>query len=141
MRFTDEELTVIYDRTSGKCHVCRKKLAFTNYGIPGSRAAWHVDHSNPRARGGSGRLNNLYAACIGCNCSKGARSTKSVRSRLGHTRAPVSREKRTAAKELASLVGGGFGAYAGGKLFGPWGALVGGLGGAALGEKHDPDGR
>ena len=140
MRFSDEFLTAIYDRTSGKCHLCRKKLAFTNYNRHGARGAWHVDHSKPQARGGTHRLNNLYAACIDCNCSKGASSTKTVRSRHGHTRAPVSRGKRAAAKKAAKLIGAGFGAYAGGKLFGPWGALFCGLGGAALGERHDPDG-
>lgn len=141
MRFTVEQLYAIYDRTSGKCHICWKKLAFNNRGLPGARGAWHVDHSNPQARGGSSRLGNLYAACIGCNCSKGARSTRSARTRQGIKRAPVSRAKRAAAKENAALIGGGVGAYLGGKMFGPWGVFLGGLGGAALGEQHDPDDR
>ena len=145
MRYSDELLTAIYDRTSGYCHICRKKLAFRNYAIPGARAAWHVDHSNPEARGGSGRLGNLYAACIACNCSKGACTTRSARTQHGHSRAPVSRERRAAARQTAALVVGGAGAFLGHKVAQAlgWhpglGVVAGGLLGADLGGRHNPD--
>ena len=80
MAFTDEELNYIYDKTNGYCEYCGKKLAFKNYGKVGERGAWEVDHSNPKSRGGTNYLRNLFPACIECNRAKGARTGKSVRS-------------------------------------------------------------
>ncbi len=39
MPFDDHMLSRIYDRTSGYCHICSKKLSFTNYNRPGSKGA------------------------------------------------------------------------------------------------------
>jgi len=71
MHFSDDDLNEIYDRTSGYCHICHRKLAFINYGVLGARGAWEVEHSKPQARGGTHMRTNLYAACIPCNRSKG----------------------------------------------------------------------
>ncbi len=70
MAWTDDELNDIYDKTGGYCRYCRKKLSFSNYGRPGEKGAWEVDHSIPRVRGGTDHLNNLVPACIECNRSK-----------------------------------------------------------------------
>lgn len=70
MSYTVEQLDLIYQRTSGKCHLCHDPLARSNYARFGERGAWEVEHSVPRARGGTDRLNNLYAAHICCNRSK-----------------------------------------------------------------------
>jgi 5-methylcytosine-specific restriction endonuclease McrA len=134
MAYTDELLSAIYDRTTGYCHICGKKLSFTNYAKPGKRGAWEVEHSVARANGGTGRLNNLYAACIPCNREKRDGSTRTARARNGRTRAPLSREKRGAAKTRNALAGGAAGAVLGGRFFGPPGALIGGLIGAAIGK-------
>ncbi len=134
MAYTDETLSAIYDRTSGYCHICGKKLAFTNYGKPGARGAWEVEHSVARANGGTDRLNNLYAACIPCNREKRDGSTRTARAHNGRTRAPLSRERRGAAKTRNALAGGAAGAILGGRFFGPAGALIGGLIGAAVGK-------
>ena len=91
MRLSEDRINEIFDRTSGKCHLCHKKLSFKNYGHPGDRGAWEIEHSVPRACGGSDRINNLYAACISCNRAKGARTTRSMRLRRGLTRAPVAK--------------------------------------------------
>jgi hypothetical protein len=45
MGYTDEELSIIYDKNRGYCWHCGKKLAFTNYGQYGKKGAWEVDHS------------------------------------------------------------------------------------------------
>jgi 5-methylcytosine-specific restriction endonuclease McrA len=37
----------------------------------GERGVWEVEHSVARAKCGSNHGNNLYAACITCNRSKG----------------------------------------------------------------------
>lgn len=139
MAFNEEELNRIYERTSGYCHICHKKLAFKNYGKVGCRAAWEVEHSNPQAKGGTNRLNNLYPACISCNRSKGASSTASARAKNGKTRAPLSLEKRKKEKAGNAVAGGALGMMLGGALAGPVGALVVGCMGAAIGHGQDPD--
>lgn len=70
--YTDDELNYIYDMTGGYCYLCGKKIAWSNYGMPGARGAWEVDHVYPYASGGSDDFNNLRPACIPCNRSKGA---------------------------------------------------------------------
>ncbi len=132
MAYTTAELKSIYDRTSGYCHICHDKVYLSNYAAFGGRGAWEVDHGVPKARGGTDRFNNLYAACVSCNRSKRDGSTRSARAAYDNTRAPLSREKRREAKTINSVVGGGLGAFVGGVLFGPVGVLVGlGLGATA----------
>jgi len=134
MAYTDEKLSAIYDRTSGYCHICGKKLAFANYGRIGARGAWEVEHSVPRVSGGTDRLNNLYAACITCNREKRDGSTRAARGRNGLTRAPLSRSRRAQQRATNTVVGAGLGALVGGILFGPSGALIGAGIGAAAGK-------
>ncbi len=138
MAFTDDELNDIYERTSGYCHICGKKLAFTNHGRGGSRGAWEVEHSRPRAKGGTDRLSNLYPACITCNRAKGARNTRTARRHHGRTRAPLSVNRRKGAKKQNAVVGGILGGAVG-SLLGPWGAAVGAAIGAKAGYDKNPD--
>lgn len=70
MGYDDETLSYIYDKSDGYCHYCGKKLAWTNYGCPGARAAWEVDHGIPLSRGGTDYLRNLWAICVECNREK-----------------------------------------------------------------------
>jgi 5-methylcytosine-specific restriction endonuclease McrA len=140
MQYTSADLRTIYNRTSGKCHICGKKLALSNYSLFGERGAWEVEHSNARARGGTDRLNNLYAACISCNRSKGALTTRAARPREGRTRAPLSREKRKAARRENAFLGGAL-SVLGGVALGATGVglmVLGGLG-AAAGYNVSPD--
>lgn len=137
-RHSDEQLNRIYDRTSGRCHVCRKKLAFCNYGRFGNRGAWEVDHSRPVSRGGTNHGNNLFAICIPCNREKQASGTRSMRARNGFSRAPLSANARKRAKRQNAVAGGLLGAVPG-ALFGPIGVAVGAAIGAKLGHSYDPD--
>lgn len=139
-RFTHEERSAIYDRTRGKCHICHRKMAFMNYGVVGARMAWEVEHSNPQANGGTHRLNNLYGACIPCNRSKGAGSTRTVRARNGLRRAPLSAPKYAAAKRGNTVTGAALGGYVGYAVGGPPGAWLGGIIGGLFGANKDPDG-
>jgi 5-methylcytosine-specific restriction endonuclease McrA len=137
--YENKTLRKIYDRTTGKCHICGKKLAFSNYGDHGTRSAWEVEHSIPRAKGGSDHGNNLYAAHITCNRSKQAVSTRAARAQHGRTRAPLSVTRRKKAKAENTAVGAGIGAVVGGVLAGPPGVWIGGGIGAFFGNYANPD--
>ena len=138
MTYDQETLDFIYDRSTGYCHICGKKLCRTNYARPGARGAWEVEHSNPQANGGSSRLTNLYAAHISCNRSKGKASTKSARRSYGRSRAPLSRTKRAEARTENGLGGALIGGLLG-SAFGPIGALVGATIVGKLAYDENPD--
>ena len=71
------KLQRIYRRTDGFCHLCHKKLSYSNYSvIRGSRGAWSIEYSKPKVKGVSDHINNLFPACISCNEDKGTKSTK-----------------------------------------------------------------
>ena len=129
MSFNQKQLAAIFEKTDGRCHICRKKLARKNYGVVGARGAWEVDHSVPQVAGGSHRMNNLRAACISCNRSKGASSTRTARGKHGYRSAPLSK----ANKDENALLGG----IAGGMLlarFGLPGIVIGALAGVFIGR-------
>src|SRR6185436_16665560 len=125
-KFDKSTLDIVYRKTDGYCHLCHKKLSRSNYGIHGAKAAWHIEHSNPRAKGGTDHLNNLYPACINCNIEKGTLHTKTIRKPNGVSRAPYSKEKKNRIRQnnkaAGTLIGGGIGLA----ILGPLGALVGG---------------
>jgi len=72
MKYSEDELNFIYDKTDGHCYHCGKKIAWKNYGLTGAFAAWEVDHSRSKAQGGTDYLRNLVPSCIPCNRSKGS---------------------------------------------------------------------
>lgn len=90
MKYSVERCRNIFSRTDGQCHICRKKLSLNNFGKFGEKGNWEIEHSNPKSKGGSDNINNLYAACISCNRSKGSSSTKSARNKNGYKHAPYS---------------------------------------------------
>lgn len=139
MAYSNDQLNDTYDRTTGYCHLCHKKLAFKNYGIHFSRGAWEVEHSNPKSKGGTDRRNNRYAACIYCNRSKCNHSTRSIRARNGFRRAPLSVTKRQEVKSENAFVGGVIGALIGRVAVGPNGIIIGAIIGAAFGYEQNPD--
>ena len=130
-------LQKIFQKTDGNCHICHGKLSFTNYGNLGSRGAWNIEHSKPKAKGGSDHLNNLYAACISCNTDKGVKHTKTARAKYGYTRAPHSRTKKETVRNDNVLGGGLLGGILG-SIFGPVGTLVGAGLGAIIGNENSP---
>ena len=139
MKYPKDLLDRIYDRTSGYCHICHKKLSRRNYAQYGERGAWEVDHSNARCNGGSDHCNNLFAACISCNREKGDATTIAARGWNGKKRAPLSPDKRKAAQFESGVFSAAAGGVCGGAVFGPVGAVVGGLIGACLGGSQNPD--
>jgi len=56
----------VFLRSGGCCHYCTAPLRLDG--------EWHVEHSFPRALGGTDVAINLVAACAPCNLAKGARS-------------------------------------------------------------------
>ena len=73
MKLSAEQRRTVHRKTNGKCHICGSRRAFNAYGLSDVEGGWHLDHSQPRAKGGTDHLNNLFVACAGCNCSKGKR--------------------------------------------------------------------
>jgi 5-methylcytosine-specific restriction endonuclease McrA len=137
-RFRDEKLNDAYDRTGGRCHICGKKLAWTNYGCFGERAAWEMEHSVPRALGGRDHGNNLFAACIYCNRRKGSRSSRSMRAEFGRRRAPMSPTRVAEVRTKRAVIGGTVGALLGAK-FGPKVVVGVAILGALIGHSLDVD--
>lgn len=134
MKYSDEQLNSIYDRTNGKCHICGKKLARFNYGLLDARGCWEVEHSFSLAKGGTDHANNLFAACISCNRSKGDSTTRSARAQHGRSRAPYSAAKikkvRTGHAISGAAVAGAMTLLVAPELF-----LVGAIAGALVGYK------
>ncbi|MGB0712304.1 MAG: HNH endonuclease [Gammaproteobacteria bacterium] len=135
MKLSQNAKQALFDKTDGRCHLCHKKLVFTNYGIAGAKGAWEKEHSKARAKGGTDHANNLFAACIPCNRSKQDQSTYAVRSRNGVKGAPRSRKKRESDQLKAGLGGAASGALLGFRVAGPVGGLVGCVVGYAFGAE------
>lgn len=140
MRYSDERLQSIFEKTDGDCHICGKKLAWSNYGVTSARGAWEVEHSVPKAAGGTDHLNNLFAACIPCNRTKKAGSTRSARANHGRRAAPLSaakRDERRTENATTGAIVGGLGAFALGAS-GPAAWVVAAVG-ALAGHAAEPD--
>jgi len=105
-------------------------MAYSNYGNHGARGAWEIDHSVPKAQGGTDHRNNLYAAHTVCNRSKQARSNASVRREYGRTRAPMSAVAIEELKTGDAWVGALSIGLLGLRFFGPPGLLIGAVIGA-----------
>jgi hypothetical protein len=139
MGYEKEELDRIYRRTNGKCHLCHGTIARRNYAAHGKRGAWEVDHSVPRARGGSDHGNNLQAACISCNRSKQDSHNRAIRHEHGHTRAPFSPKEIGDRRARNAVIGGTGLALLGGAVGGPVGFIAGALLGSLGGHSIDVD--
>lgn len=61
---TAEDVLAIYEDQGGHCGYCGIAL----------QGEFHIDHMTPLSRGGSNSPDNLIAACMLCNTSKGAKT-------------------------------------------------------------------
>lgn len=139
MSYTLEQLDKIFNRTSGYCHLCHKQMVRSNYGLTGERGAWQVEHSVPRAKGGTDNMNNLFAAHVACNLKKGTYSSRTARGWNGKTCAPLSPEKREAATTSNGLTGAFIGGIIGFAFGGPVGAALVAFLGGHIGASQNPD--
>lgn len=130
----------IFDKTTGRCHLCGGGIFFNNYGAIEKKGAWEIEHSVPRSKGGTDHLNNLFPAHIDCNRSKSNHSTRTARAKYGRTRAPYSEKKATEVRLENTFVGGGAGFLAGLllRLTNPGLALIT-LIGSTIGYLTDPE--
>lgn len=133
----NERLQKIFEKTDGNCHICHRKLSFSNYGVHGAKGAWEVEHSKARKNNGTNHLNNLFAAHISCNREKGTLHTRTVRAYHGNTRAPYSKKKKQSIKNQNTAAGTVIGGIVG-SFFGPVGTFVGAGIGAAIGNSSSP---
>lgn len=120
MKTNPETRQRIFAKTDGRCHLTGRRLAFNNYGKPGRRGGWEIEHSIPRAAGGTNHMNNLYPATIAANRSKQDGHTRSFRRRNGLSRAPMSVTQQEKARTRNQWGGLGIGALVG-LPFGPLG--------------------
>jgi uncharacterized protein YcfJ len=139
MAYTKQQLDKIYRRTSGYCHLCHKKVFRSNYGSPGKRGAWEVEHSIARANGGTDHSNNLFAACCGCNRDKSTTTTRTARSWNGKTKAPLCPEKREVERTKNTFIGAIGVGLVGLAIGGPVLGIVGAISGGAYGNSLNPD--
>jgi len=139
MSWDEDTLDEVYHKTDGKCHICGKKLSRINYGSPGSKGAWEIEHSNPRAEGGTDHLNNLYPAYVTCNRSKGTRSSRSARAEHGRTRAPYSRQKKQEKRQASAVKGAVVFGTILGLLFGVKAGVAGASISGLICYNQDPD--
>lgn len=133
-----ELLQKIFTKTDGNCHICHKKLSFKNYAKNGAAGAWEVEHSKPKAKGGTNNINNLFPAHIKCNRKKGILNSKTVRAHHGISRAPYSKLKKDKIKSDntagGAIIGGGIGLVIGGPIGGIVGSFIGGI----IGNDNSP---
>ncbi|MGH2397006.1 MAG: HNH endonuclease [bacterium] len=61
-RYDEGTLRAVFAKTNGRCHLCWRQIAFSNYAIHEARGGWEVDHSVPVSEGGTDHLNNLLPA-------------------------------------------------------------------------------
>ena len=105
MKYDNDQLNRIFDRTNGDCHLCAGPLLFEEYGDLLHLRAWEVDHDQPRARGGSDRETNLLPAHISCNRSKQDTSSVRVRASNGLAARSMSAGERRRARSGAVVLG------------------------------------
>lgn len=144
MSYDTETLRKIYAKTDGRCHICWNEegvIYFNNYGKPGARGAWEVDHSLARMLGGTNHLNNLWPAHVGCNRSRKAESIRKLRSSYGYVGSPLSAEAKEKIRVQNARMGAVTGGLVGLAAGGPAGAFLGAAIGTLLGRKQDPEGR
>lgn len=145
LRYSKETLDEIWRRTQGRCHICGKKLYRKYYG-----EEWHVDHSKPRAKGGTNHFNNYFPACSRCNSLKGKKSSRTARSWFGRKRAPYSKQKEKEIRHSNGTSGAIIGVFIGhlieriyykstGQTLGPWGKIICGAFGAKIAYDLNPD--
>ena len=58
------------NRMTGKCHVCKKPIHFTDF---------EVGHNRPFSKGGTWNINNLRPICRTCNRSMGTMSIEAFK--------------------------------------------------------------
>lgn len=137
-RWTKEQIERAFKHSQGKCNQCGWPLVFAAYGRTGHRDEWHIEHSRPRARGGTDHGNNLYGAHAECNIKKGAGSNSKVRREYGLTRAPLSENEESKRRRNQAVQGGllGFVAATALDVVTPGAGLIGG---AIIGALIEPN--
>lgn len=62
----------VYNKRNGRCIYCDCALLHPDEDDNSFGSVFHVDHINPKSRGGSySKIENLTPSCLKCNYSKG----------------------------------------------------------------------
>jgi len=70
MTCSEDIRIAVFNKTNGLCRHCRTELVLENYGSRHDEGGWEVDHSNPKANGGTDLSRNLFPLCWQCNVEK-----------------------------------------------------------------------
>lgn len=71
MGYSEEEKQYYFnEKPKGHCRHCGKIIVYSHYGDRNKSTGWEIDHSNPKARGGTNNPRNLYSVCSKCNMKK-----------------------------------------------------------------------
>jgi len=66
----------VYFASNGYCGICKELISLNE--IYPSKQSFSIDHIQPRSLGGSHNFDNLQAAHLGCNVSKGNKVVKDL---------------------------------------------------------------
>lgn len=70
-RWSKKQVLVVYERTRGRCYYCNTSL----HGAAKRLGRWELDHVQPwQSKKAADIMENLVAACVACNRSKGTKS-------------------------------------------------------------------
>src|SRR5699024_5246097 len=70
--WSEKEKRHIFNRTKGKCYICKKELIF-EHRKPGLENSWEIEHVFPFSKYPNlDNMGNLLPACISCNRKKSA---------------------------------------------------------------------
>ena len=62
LEYPDKKIRpLVWRKSDGRCWYCGHKL---------DPWGFHIDHLEPRSKGGSDKLDNLFPSCPSCNLSK-----------------------------------------------------------------------
>ena len=84
MSYSDKTKREIFDSSSGICALCDNELVFELHGSK-EEGGWEIDHSKPKADGGTEHINNLQPMCWECNRKKSDMPMRDAKEKFGNS--------------------------------------------------------
>lgn len=105
---TNNELVIVFNKTSGHCHFCGDSLEFRKYGVENIdelKGSWEADHIVQKGKGGNDKADNCLPSCVRCNRLRWHRKGDDLRELifLGLIAKDEIKKKTAIGKELVPL--------------------------------------